>query len=423
MRSRRISRFVIDEAHCFSSWGQDFRVDYLYIADFIKLLQDEKKLSEPIPVSCFTATAKLKVIEDIQRYFSEKLSLKLDLFVAPVKRENLSYHVFERNSEEEKYMALRDLLESKECPTIVYVSRTKKAVKLAEQLVKIGFNARAFHGKMEAAEKTANQNAFINDEVQIMVATSAFGMGVDKSNVGLVIHYDISDSLENYIQEAGRAGRDQSMLADCHILFNEEDLAKHFLLLNQTKLHLKEIQQVWKAVKQLTGNREQITYSALEIARKSGWDEDSGELETQVIKAIAALEDSGYLKRGQNVPKVYANSILSKNIEEARNTLNEASRYNEEEIETAIRILRSLFSGRSRKRNTGEEAETRIDYLSDRLGIKKEQVIASITILRNEKILDNALDLTAFIKRGENKNKSLTIFHKYAKVEKFYPKN
>lgn len=419
LRSRRISRFVIDEAHCFSSWGQDFRVDYLYIADFIKLLQDEKKLSEPIPVSCFTATAKLKVIEDIQQYFSEKLGLKLDLFVAPVKRENLSYHVFERNSEEEKYMALRDLLESKECPTIVYVSRTKKAVKLAEQLVKIGFNARAFHGKMEAAEKTANQNAFINDEVQIMVATSAFGMGVDKSNVGLVIHYDISDSLENYIQEAGRAGRDQSMQADCHILFNEEDLAKHFLLLNQTKLHLKEIQQVWKAVKQLTGNREQITYSALEIARKSGWDEDSGELETQVIKAIAALEDSGYLKRGQNVPKVYANSILSKNIEEARNTLNEASRYNEEEIETAIRILRSLFSGRSRKRNTGEEAETRIDYLSDRLGIKKEQVIASITILRNEKILDNALDLTAFIKRGENKNKSLTIFHKYAKVEKF----
>ena len=106
---------------------------------------------------------------------------------------------------------------------------------LAERLTQDGFNAKPYHGKMEAKEKTTNQNAFISGEVQIMVATSAFGMGVDKKDVGMVIHYEISDSLENYIQEAGRAGRDEHISADCFVLFNEEDLSKHFILLNQTK--------------------------------------------------------------------------------------------------------------------------------------------------------------------------------------------
>lgn len=104
---------------------------------------------------------------------------------------------------------------------------------------------------MDTREKTANQNAFIAGEFQIMVATSAFGMGVDKKDVGMVIHYDISDSLENYIQEAGRAGRNERIEAECYVLFNEDDLNKHFVLLNQTKLSFKEIQQIWKAIKEL----------------------------------------------------------------------------------------------------------------------------------------------------------------------------
>ncbi len=102
---------------------------------------------------------------------------------------------------------------------------------------------------MDKKEKSENQDAFINGQVQIMVATSAFGMGVDKKDVGMVIHYEISSSLEDYIQEAGRAGRDENISADCFVLFNEEDLNKHFILLNQTKVSIKEIQQVWKAIK------------------------------------------------------------------------------------------------------------------------------------------------------------------------------
>ena len=227
--SRNVVRFVVDEAHCFSAWGQDFRVDYLYIGDFIRQLQEKKGLTNPIPVSCFTATAKQKVISDIREYFRKTLNLELTLFSTNADRENLHYEVLFREKDEDKYTTLRSLIQAKHCPTIVYVSRTKRTERLADRLTKDGFYALPFNGKMDSADKVKNQDAFMrgsaNGGTDIIVATSAFGMGVDKDNVGLVIHYDISDSLENYVQEAGRAGRNQSINADCYVLFNDEDLS------------------------------------------------------------------------------------------------------------------------------------------------------------------------------------------------------
>ncbi len=129
LSGRNIVRFVIDEAHCFSSWEQDFRVDYLYIAGFIRNLQEKKNLSEPIPVSCFTATAKPQVVADILSYFRENLYLELDLFQSKTGRTNLTYQVIEKESEEEKYNAMRNLIESRNCPSIIYVSRKKKLKK------------------------------------------------------------------------------------------------------------------------------------------------------------------------------------------------------------------------------------------------------------------------------------------------------
>ena len=416
---RKIVRFVIDEAHCFSAWGQDFRVDYLYIGDFIKQIQEKKNLEDGIPVSCFTATAKQKVIEDIKEYFKEKLSLHLELFASKASRTNLQYQVFEKENDEEKYLALRNLIEEKNCPTIVYVSRTMRAFKLAERLTKDGFNAKPYHGKMEAKEKTANQNAFISGEVSIMVATSAFGMGVDKKDVGMVLHYEISDSLENYIQEAGRAGRDENIVADCYVLFNEEDLSKHFILLNQTKLSIKEIQQVWKAIKDITRFRNTVSNSALEIARKAGWDDTVAEIETRVTTAIAALEDAGYLRRGQNMPQIFANSILSKNAQEAIDKITASEKFDIKQKEQATKIIKKLFSSKSKSKTNDEAAESRIDYISDHLGIVRDEVIRIVNLLREEKILADTKDLTAFIKKGDHKNRSLNIVQAYSNIENF----
>lgn len=416
---RNVVRFVIDEAHCFSSWGQDFRVDYLYISDFIKAVQEKKQLEDPIPVSCFTATAKQKVIQDIKAYFMENLQLNLDVFNSSTSRSNLQYKVFFKDNEDEKYITLRNLLDQKKCPSIIYVSRTYRAYKLAQRLTEDGYHAKPYHGKMDKTEKMENQDAFIRGDVEIMVATSAFGMGVDKKDVGMVIHYEISDSLENYVQEAGRAGRDENITADCYVLFNEEDLGKHFILLNQTKLNVREIQQVWKAIKDLTRFRSKVSNSALEIARKAGWDDNIAEIETRVTTAIAALENSGYLKRGQNMPRIYANSILAKNAQEAIDRITASEKFEEKQKQHAVRIIKKLFSSKTRQQAKDETAESRVDYISDHLGIVKEDVINIITLLREEKILADARDLTAFIKKGEKQNRSLGIVQTFAGIENF----
>ena len=184
----------------------------------------------------------------------------------------------------------------------------------------------------------------MTDKVRIIVATSAFGMGVDKSDVGLVVHYDISDSLENYVQEAGRAGRDPHLEARCFVLYSDADLDKHFILLNQTKLSISEIQQVWKAVKEMTKQRMRACCSALEIARKAGWDDSVSDIETRVRTALAALEQAGYLERGNNVPHVYATGITVKNMDEARKRITESLLFESEEEEKAVRIIKSLIT-------------------------------------------------------------------------------
>ena len=163
----------------------------------------------------------------------------MEIFAASSARKNLQYVVLYQESDDNKYNTLRNLVAQKNCPTIVYVSRTKRTRELAEKLTNDGFPAKPFNGQMESTEKIANQEAFIRNEVKIIVATSAFGMGVDKKDVKLVVHYDISDSLENYIQESGRAGRDPSLQAECYVLYNDNDLDKHFILLNQTPLFFK----------------------------------------------------------------------------------------------------------------------------------------------------------------------------------------
>lgn len=415
---RNVVRFVIDEAHCFSSWGQDFRVDYLYIGDFIAKIQTKKNTF--IPVSCFTATAKQKVISDIMEYFKQKLHIDLELYTTQAARENLHYAVLYRENDMEKYGTLRNLIEQKNCPTIVYVSRTKKAEEISEKLYKDGFEAKAFHGKMERDEKIANQEAFIRGEVQIIVATSAFGMGVDKKDVKLVIHYDISDSLENYVQEAGRAGRDENIQADCYVLFNENDLDKHFLLLNQTKLSISEIQQTWRGVKNLTKNRNRVCCSALEIARQAGWDESITDVETKVRTAISALEIAGYLKRGQNCPRIFADSIQVRNAQEAIVRIQHSDKFDEKRKEYAVRIIKKLISSRSRTGVDAKEAECRVDYIADYLGIAKKEVITVINIMREEGILANDKEMSVYVEAGHlgNRNKN-TVRNKYAALEAF----
>ncbi|MCM1510126.1 MAG: RecQ family ATP-dependent DNA helicase [Clostridium sp.] len=421
---RHVVRFVIDEAHCFSSWGQDFRVDYLYIGTFIKKYQQKKHCKEPIPVSCFTATAKQKVIQDICDYFKQTLNLDLQLFASTASRTNLHYSVVHADNDSDKYLKLRELVASTCCPTIVYVSRTKRTKDLAVKLTRDGYEALPFNGQMEADMKIANQDAFMTDKVRIIVATSAFGMGVDKKDVGLVVHYDISDSLENYVQEAGRAGRDPSLDARCYVLYSDNDLDKHFILLNQTKLSISEIQQVWKAVKVLTKQRMNVSCSALEIARQAGWDDSVSDIETRVRTALAALERSGYLVRGSNVPHVYATGITVKNMDEARKRISESQLFDSDEIEKSVRIIKSLISQKHIAKAQDSEAESRVDYLADILGLSKRDVISVVERMRQEGILADSKDISAYLTDvGDTERKSKMLLERFARLEQYILNN
>ncbi len=421
--ARNVVRFVIDEAHCFSAWGQDFRVDYMYIGKFIKKYQERKHGGCVVPVSCFTATAKQKVVQDICDYFKHWLDTDLELFASSASRKNLQYKVIHVDSDEEKYAKLRELLGESACPTIIYVSRTKRTTELASKLTRDGMKALPFNGKMASDDKIKNQNAFMSGEVDIIVATSAFGMGVDKSDVGLVVHYDISDSLENYVQEAGRAGRDPSLSARCFVLYADNDLDKHFILLNQTKLSISEIQQVWQAVKKATRNRPRLCCSALEIARQAGWDDSVSDIETRVRTALAALEQSGYIERGNNVPHVYATGITVRNMDEARQRIASSSLFDKEEVEKAVRIIKSLLSQKYITRAQDAEAESRVDYLADILGMSKHDVVSAVGRMRQEGILGDTKDISAFMQDMGNEHKAMQILYDFAKLEQYVLSN
>ncbi len=359
-------------------------------------------------------------MQDICDYFRQTLDLDLKLFASTASRTNLHYSVIHTETDDNKYLKLREIIAESDCPVIVYVSRTGRTKELAGKLTRDGYKALSFNGRMESDEKIANQDAFMNDQVRIIVATSAFGMGVDKKDVGLVVHYDISDSLENYVQEAGRAGRDPNLSARCYVLYSDKDLDKHFILLNQTKLSISEIQQVWKAVKDLTQQRLRVSCSALEIARQAGWDDSVSDIETRVRTALAALEQSGFLVRGNNVPHVYATGITVKNMDEARERISASLLFGKDETEKAIRVIKSLISQKYIAKAQDSEAESRVDYLADILGLDKKEVVSVVERMRQEGILADSKDISAYLlDTGDSERKSQTLLERFAKLEQY----
>lgn len=216
-----ISFIAVDEAHCISQWGQDFRPSYLRIVNFIESLP-----RRPV-VGAFTATATKQVREDVERILKLRDPIRT---VTGFDRPNLYFDVIHPDLKDRE---LKRILASRRGKSgIIYCSTRKKVETVCENLQDQGYAVTRYHAGLEEQERTQNQEDFLYDRKNIMVATNAFGMGIDKSNVSFVIHYNMPKSIEAYYQEAGRAGRDGTE-ADCILLYNGSDVhTARFLIQN-----------------------------------------------------------------------------------------------------------------------------------------------------------------------------------------------
>ena len=230
----QINLLAIDEAHCISQWGYDFRPPYLKIAEIKSLIPDT-------PILALTATATPNVVIDIM----DKLKFKTpNILKASFARKNLSYSIVKEN---DKIYKLLDLLKKTNGSGIVYVRSRKRCRELSEIINQNNIKSTYYHAGLNARERAKRQESWYHNQTRVIVSTNAFGMGIDKADVSLVVHYDLPDSIESYFQEAGRAGRDGKN-AKGIVLYKNEDINNSIKRLKTSFPEISQIKKIYNAI-------------------------------------------------------------------------------------------------------------------------------------------------------------------------------
>ena len=331
LNQREVGYWVLDEAHCVSKWGHDFRPDYRYVARFIK---EYSRDEQPAPLICLTATAKPGVIKDITEHFRSKLGIALQVIDGGAVRENLSFEVIPTNKAHKLgdiVSVLENALPEEGCSgAIVYCSTRSATERVADFLREKGFAAKHYHAGLPPETKHEVQQQFGDGALRVIAATNAFGMGIDKPDIRLVVHGDIPGSLENYVQEAGRAGRDRDA-ARCVLLFSHDDIERQFGLSARSRLDKREIAAILKSLRRLDrrsrGNGEVIATPG-EIVKEEldhEFERDTATDDTRVKTAVSWLEEAVLLKREENRVRVFPSSLKIRTLAAANRLITAAN--------------------------------------------------------------------------------------------------
>ena len=414
LKQREIGAWVLDEAHCLSKWGHDFRPDYRYVGRFIR----ERAGDDPVPpVLCLTATAKPDVMAEIVDYFQKELDVRLEVFDGGAQRTNLEFVVVQTSSAEKFAHIFQilsaDLPEDEAGGAIVYCSTRRQTKEVAEFLQAKGVKADYFHGDLPPETKKNVQDSFVSGELRVIVATNAFGMGIDKPDVRVVIHADIPGSLENYLQEAGRAGRDQRA-ARCVLLYTLDDVEMQFGMSARSRLSRREIHGVLRALRNLDRKRRldgEVVATPGEILGEDedhSFERDSATDDTRVRTAVAWLEEAVLLTREENQVQVFPSSLRVRSIEEVGSKLKRA-RISDIYRQQLLTISQALFEA-----DPDEGIST--DELMAAAGLTSEGVRAALYDLERLGIASNDTILTAFVHTGVQRA-SLQRFEQAAALE------
>ena len=283
LRKAGVGLFVVDEAHCISEWGHDFRPDYLFLPRVVR------DLGNP-PVLALTATATPRVRQDILRSLGMR---EPKVVVTSFNRPNLTYRVLSAREKKDKLPLILDVIRSSSPPGIVYGTTRKECEELAASLKRAGVNAAYYHAGLGAAERSSVQERFMTDELDVVVATIAFGMGVDKPNVRFVVHASVPGSLPAYIQEAGRAGRDGEP-SECVILYRGADLGRRKRLVTINAAGADEVESFFRALTRVA-SAGRVNLPPASLGSLGGVEQDlAGVL-------LGGLEETGLISRGYDL--------------------------------------------------------------------------------------------------------------------------
>ena len=295
LRARGVARLVVDEAHCVSSWGHNFRPDYLYLA------QAHRDLGAP-PILALTATAPTRVRQDIEQQLfgrgsTNSLGRRLHVIAADSLRPNLHLNAFRATNEDEKRDWLLGFCTALEGSGIVYTRTRRNCEEIAVLLQGLGIAADAYHAGLSDSERTRIQSGFMSGQTRILVATVAFGMGVDKPDIRFILHYGLAASLEAYYQEAGRAGRD-GLPAHCVLLWANSDKTTLNKLVRYDAVTVAFLREIYKGVRERMRpyNPGLVTVEELARAVPDGSD-------TKARVALSILEAGGLLRRHYDAPR------------------------------------------------------------------------------------------------------------------------